>query len=59
MRSIMGILERVKLILPVLTGKSVVITTTGNSVIVDAGLKNADDLKNIATVFFKTAYNLS
>jgi hypothetical protein len=52
------IMNRVKLLVPVFKGDCVVITKKDNKVKVDAGTKSKEDVKNIATAFFKEAYKL-
>lgn len=58
MRKITELIRRVKLVYGVLNGKSIVISEVGNIVEVNAGKKSREEVQNIATVFFKEAYNL-
>lgn len=49
----------IKRLFHVLRGDSVILTVHEDTLIVDAGNKSAEDVKNIASTFFKKAYTLS
>lgn len=45
--------------LQVLKGDCVVLTVTGDTLVVDAGNMSAEEVKTFASTFFKEAYRLS
>lgn len=52
-------MTKLKTILSVLKGESVVLTVRDRKLTVQAGNKNAKELQSIAATFFKNAYQLA
>lgn len=51
--------NNIKRIVQVLKGDCVVLTVKGNTLEVNAGNKSAEEVKTLASTFFKEAYKLS
>jgi hypothetical protein len=52
-------MTKLKTILSVLKGESVVLTVNNKELTVQAGNKNPNELQSIAATFFKSAYQLA
>lgn len=51
--------DNIKRIVQVIRGDCVVLTVQGDTLIVDAGNKSAEEVKTLASTFFKSAYKLT